>query len=74
MSTQVQSIRCVGAVRGYPYYAYGVYQPVPRQRGGGYYWRLVRSGRRFRSDKRGSLKFDNIPLVTGVRHGQDVGV
>jgi len=74
MTTQVQSVRQVCSTRGYPYFAYGVYQPTPRRRGGGYYWRLVRSSRRFRSDKRGRLRFDGIPVVPGIRHGQDVGV
>lgn len=70
-TNEVQSIRGVGCKAGYPYYAWGVYRPVPR-RDGTMTYRLVRSGRWFRSDARHALAFDGIPIVEGVRHGKPV--
>lgn len=66
---KVQSIRSVGCKKGYPYYAWGIYAPVPRQKDGKKTYRLVQSGRWFRSDKARSLAFNGIPVVDGIRHG-----
>ena len=65
----VQSVRNVCSVKGFPYYAYGVYAPQRRQRDGKLTYRLVKSGPRFRSDVKGSTAFAGIPIVKGVRHG-----
>lgn len=65
---RVQSVRGVGCKRGYPYYAWGVYEP--RQRGDGVWtYRLIRSGEWFRSDVSERLAFEGIPIVQRVRHG-----
>lgn len=69
---RVQSVRGVGCVRGYPYYAYGVYEPARRQRDGRLTYRLVASGPRFRSDVTGRTAFPGVPVVRGVRHGSPV--
>lgn len=68
MNTVVQSVRSVGSIRGYTYYAYGVYELKPTLDGRLTY-RLVQSGRWFRSDVRGRHAFDGIREVRGVRHG-----
>ena len=66
---QIQSIRGVGCVRGYPYYAWGVYEPRKRSRDGVWTWRLVRSGTRFRSDVNARWAFADIDMVPHIRHG-----
>lgn len=70
---EVQSIRSVGSKRGYGYHAWGVYRPVQR-RDGVWTYRLMRSGRWFRSDRRGRLAFPGIPIVSGIRHGSHAPV
>ena len=67
----VQSVRGVRSGGRHPYYAYGVYEPTVA-RDGHVYYRLVASGREFRSDVHGRTAFDNIPIVEGVRHGSPV--
>lgn len=69
---QVQSIRGVGSKKGYSYYAWGVYEAVPRARDGVLVYKLVRSSKWFRSDKTGRYAFPGIPMVEGVRHGSPV--
>lgn len=71
---EVQSVRQVASVKGYPYYAYGIYRAQYRQRDGVLTYRLVRSGPRFRSDVKGTTKFASIPVVEGIRHGTPVAV
>lgn len=69
---RVQSIRGVGSKKGYPYYAFGVYEPTIHTKTGMPYYRLVRSGTWFRSDVNQVNAFAHIPVVSGVRHGTPV--
>ena len=66
---QVQSVRSVKGVRGYSYWAWGVYERTARINGTGHYWRLVRSGPKFRSDVYERTAFDGIEKRYGIRHG-----
>jgi hypothetical protein len=72
MNGQVQSLRGVGSKKGYPYYAFGVYEPRYSPRTKRTTYRLVRSGTWVRSDKTGRTAFEGIPVVQGVRHGTQV--
>jgi hypothetical protein len=66
---RVQSVRAVRSIKGFTYYAYGVYEPRARQKDGQLTYRLVRTGRMFRSDVKEQNAFPDIPIVKGVRHG-----
>lgn len=67
-SVRVQSVRNVGSKRGYPYYAFGIYEAT-QARDGHWYWRLVKSGPEFRSDMHNRTAFEDVPIISGVRHG-----
>lgn len=67
--SQVQSVRGVGCVKGFPYYAYGLYESRYSPRNKKWTYRLVASGPRFRSDVHGRTRFAGVPVVDGVRHG-----
>lgn len=71
-ATIIQSLRNVGSKKGYPYFAFGVYEPKARTRDGVVTYRLVRSGPWVRSDKNARTSFDGIPIVRNVRHGSPV--
>jgi hypothetical protein len=66
---RVQSVRGVGSKAGYPYFAWGVYEPTYSPRNRRWTYRLVRSGHWFRSDVHDSRAFEGIPIRRHVRHG-----
>jgi hypothetical protein len=67
---RVQCVRGVGCVRGYPYFAWGLYE-VRAAADGRLFWKLTASSRRFRSDARGRHKFPGVPEARRpVRHNQ----
>lgn len=67
----VTSLRGVGSKGGYPYFAWGLYEPTYSARHRRWYYRLIRSGRWVRSDKSATWAFD-APIRRNVRHGSDV--
>lgn len=72
MAVQVNSVRGVGCVKGYPYFATGLYQ-VRETKAGKFVWKLVASKERHRTT---NLKtcgmFTGRPVLSGVRHNKPV--
>jgi len=66
---RVQSERGVGSKRGFPYYAFGLYEAKPRKSDGVLTWRLIDSGPWFRTDTHNRTAFDDVEIVNGVRNG-----
>lgn len=67
---QVRSLRNVGAVKGYPYFAIGLYEPKARGRDGKMTYRLIASGPRSRSSNpKFTDAFPDVPYVPNIRHG-----
>lgn len=71
-TARVQSIRGVGCKKGYPYYAFGLYEPVARKSDGKLTYRLIESGPEFRSDVSGRNAFPGVPVLKGIRNGTPV--
>jgi hypothetical protein len=71
MTIRVQAIRGVGCIRGYPYFAWGLYQPR-QTRDGRWVWSLIASGPWVRSDKYGRTQFSNAPVVPEARHNRPI--